>query len=75
MAEEMPHPSGPPDFRLFPWDDLYPRLLLAALGRLNRMVWRGERRGRDCRNFRVWGRMMLLKEPSYAATQTACHPG
>jgi DNA-directed RNA polymerase specialized sigma24 family protein len=45
MAEEMPHPSGLPDFRLFPWDDLYPRLLLAALGRLGPSVWRGERRG------------------------------
>lgn len=30
---------------------------------------------RDCRKFRVWGRTMLLKEPSYAATQTACDPG
>ena len=29
----------------------------------------------DCRNFRVWGRTMLLKEPSYAATQTAHDPG
>jgi multiple sugar transport system substrate-binding protein len=29
----------------------------------------------DCRNFRVWGRTMLLKEPSYAAPQTACDPG
>jgi DNA-directed RNA polymerase specialized sigma24 family protein len=45
MAEETPHPSGLPDFRLFPWDDLYPRLLLAALGRLGPTVWRGERRG------------------------------
>jgi DNA-directed RNA polymerase specialized sigma24 family protein len=45
MAEEMPHPSGLPDFGLFPWDDLYPRLLLAALGRLGPAVWRGERRG------------------------------
>jgi hypothetical protein len=27
------------------------------------------------RNFRVWDRTMLLKEPSYAATQTACDPG
>jgi DNA-directed RNA polymerase specialized sigma24 family protein len=44
MAEEMPHPSGLPDFRLFPWGDLYPRLLLAALGRLGSTVWRGERR-------------------------------
>ncbi len=31
--------------------------------------------GGDCRKFRVWGRTMLLKEPSYAATQTACDPG
>jgi len=29
----------------------------------------------DCRNFRVWGRTMLLKEPWYAATQTALDPG
>ena len=29
----------------------------------------------DCRNFRVWGRTMPLREPSYAATQTARHPG
>jgi transposase len=29
----------------------------------------------DCRKFRVWGRTMLLKEPSYAATQDACDPG
>ena len=29
----------------------------------------------NCRNFRVWGRTMPLKEPSYAATQTARHPG
>ena len=27
------------------------------------------------RKFCVWGLTMLLKEPSYAATQTACHPG
>jgi hypothetical protein len=26
---------------------------------------------RDCRKFCVWGRTMLLREPSYAATQTA----
>ncbi len=32
MAEEMPHPSGRPDFRLFPWDDLYPRLFLGGTG-------------------------------------------
>jgi hypothetical protein len=30
---------------------------------------------RDYQNFRVWGRTMLLKEPSYAATQTAFDPG
>ena len=29
----------------------------------------------NCQNFRVWGRTMPLKEPSYAATQTARHPG
>jgi SRSO17 transposase len=42
--------------------------------------WRssGERKyyvSRDCRKFRGWGRTMLLREPSYAATQTACDPG
>ncbi len=31
--------------------------------------------GRDCRNFRVWGRTMLLRELSYATTQTAPDPG
>ena len=31
--------------------------------------------GRECQKFRVWGRTMPLKEPSYAATQTARHPG
>jgi hypothetical protein len=31
--------------------------------------------GGNCQKFRVWGRTMLLKEPSYAATQTARHPG
>jgi hypothetical protein len=31
--------------------------------------------GRDCRKFRVWGRTMPLREPSYAATQTARDPG
>jgi hypothetical protein len=30
---------------------------------------------RDYQNFRVWGRTMLLKEPSYAGTQTAFDPG
>ncbi|WP_241671609.1 PHP domain-containing protein [Dankookia rubra] len=45
MAEEMPYSSSLPDFGRFPWDDLYPRLLLAALGRLGPTVWRGERRG------------------------------
>ena len=30
---------------------------------------------RDCREFRGWGRTMLLREPSYAATQTAFDPG
>src|SRR5215211_4533433 len=28
----------------------------------------------NCQKFRVWGRTMPLKEPSYAATQTARHP-
>ena len=32
-------------------------------------------RGEPLRKFRVWGRTMLLKEPSYAAPQTACDPG
>jgi hypothetical protein len=32
-------------------------------------------RTRDYQEFRVWGRTMPLKEPSYAATQTARHPG
>jgi DNA-directed RNA polymerase specialized sigma24 family protein len=45
MADEMPYLSSLPDFRRFPWDDLYPRLLLAALGRLGPTIWRGERRG------------------------------
>ncbi len=45
MAEEMPYQSSLPDFGRFPWDDLYPRLLLAALGRLSPAIWRGERRG------------------------------
>lgn len=45
MAEEMPYSSSLPDFGRFPWDDLYPRLLLAALGRLSPAIWRGERRG------------------------------
>jgi DNA-directed RNA polymerase specialized sigma24 family protein len=45
MAEDRPHPSDLPDFQLFSWDDLYPRLLLATLGRLSPAVWRGERRG------------------------------
>jgi hypothetical protein len=45
MTKEMPFPSSLPDFGRFPWDDLYPRLLLAALGRLGPTVWRGERRG------------------------------
>ena len=30
---------------------------------------------RVCRKVCVWGGTMLLKEPSHAATQTACHPG
>jgi hypothetical protein len=30
---------------------------------------------RDCREFRVWGRTMPLKEPSYVAPQTAYDPG
>jgi hypothetical protein len=29
----------------------------------------------DYRKFRVWDRTMLLKEPSYAAPQTAFYPG
>ncbi len=29
----------------------------------------------NCRKFRVWGRTMPLKEPSYATTQTAFDPG
>ena len=45
MADEMPYLSSLPDFGRFPWDDLYPRLLLAALGRLGPAIWRGERRG------------------------------
>lgn len=45
MADEMPYLSSLPDFGRFPWDDLYPRLLLAALGRLGPTIWRGERRG------------------------------
>src|SRR3954447_9498555 len=45
MAEETPYSSKPPDFGRFCWDDLYPRLLLAALGKLGPALWRGERRG------------------------------
>jgi DNA-directed RNA polymerase specialized sigma24 family protein len=45
MAEETPYSNSLPDFGRFPWDDLYPRLLLAALGRLSPTIWRGERRG------------------------------
>jgi DNA-directed RNA polymerase specialized sigma24 family protein len=45
MAEETPYPSSPPDFGRFCWDDLYPRLLLAALGKLSPALWRGERKG------------------------------
>lgn len=45
MAEEIPYPNGLPDFGQFPWNDLYPRLLLAALGRLGPTIWRGERKG------------------------------
>jgi hypothetical protein len=54
VAKE-PRPSDPNDdpelrrvrehLRNLPWDDLYPRLLLAALGKIGRMVWRGEFRG------------------------------
>ncbi len=29
----------------------------------------------DCQKFRVWGRTMPLKEPSYASTQIAGDPG
>ncbi len=29
----------------------------------------------DCRRFRVWGRTMPLKEPSYVTPQTAYDPG
>ena len=49
MAEETPYPSSLPDFGRFPWDDLYPRLLLAALGRLSPAIWRGERQGAGSR--------------------------
>ncbi len=45
MAEEKPVPISLPDFGKLPWDDLYPRLLLAALRKIRRMVWRGEFRG------------------------------
>ena len=37
-------------------------------------VKRGTKAG-DYRKFRVWDRTMLLKEPSYAAPQTAFYPG
>ena len=45
MAKEPPPPNGLPEFGKLPWHDLYPRLLLAALGKIGRMVWRGEFRG------------------------------
>jgi hypothetical protein len=45
MTEEMPHPSGLPEFRLFSWDHPSPSLLLAALGRLRPAAWRGKGRG------------------------------
>ena len=46
------------------------------IGGMRRTLLRGlERVGWDCRKFRVWGRTMLLKEPSFAATQIACDPG
>ena len=38
-------------------------------------AFRQEQPGRDCREFRVWGRTMPLKEPSYVAPQTAYDPG
>ena len=45
MACETPYSSSLPDFKSLHWDDLYPRLLLAALGKLNPTTWRGERKG------------------------------
>ena len=49
--------------------------LLAGELRRRRRGEGGARARRNCRNFRVWGRTMLLKGPSYAATQTARHLG
>ena len=45
MAKEATIPNGLPDLNRLPWDDLYPRLLLAALGKIGRRVWRGQFRG------------------------------
>ena len=42
-AESMTGPSI--DWRAQDWDDLVPRLLLLAVSRLQRMTWRGQRRG------------------------------
>ncbi len=45
FVREPPPPNGLPEFERLPWHDRYPRLLLAALGKIARMVWRGEFRG------------------------------
>ena len=45
MAKEPTIPNGLPDLKRLPWHDLYPRLLLAALGKIGRHVWRGQFRG------------------------------
>ncbi len=42
MTEERHRPEGLSHFRALPLDDLYPRLLLAARGRIERAVLRGE---------------------------------
>ena len=48
---------------------------LAEMFLLRRIVFSYEAVRGDCREFRVWGRTMPLKEPSYVAPQTAYDPG
>ncbi len=45
MLKQPLPPNGPRNFGELPWDDLYPRLLLAGTTKIRRMIWMGEFHG------------------------------
>jgi putative transposase len=76
LPKFRPHGAIVYDQRILSWKGPDRVSILTLGGRLV-VPWvaGAYQQARDYRKFRVWDRTMLLKEPSYAAPQTAFYPG